>query len=563
MSIFIQQMCGNGATANGGQQGENVVRSWNGITAGADGNIRATADDLGAALASLNIRTITKAYRRYIAIEGHEETTPMGFLWGRGKGSYFLRAEDGIHFVSCVDVASGLKARLYVNIPSPQEEEPEQNPGESGGLLLGSSGDGEPEGPHIRGGVYLNNTPLAGITSPDDLSRLIFLLGESPITTAADIEAAVRGLVTQEELETDLQTAISDIWGNVTDGWEASEQRSSIPEGSSAMHYMRTYLQTIEEDGRYYIESELGKAYMHRETVGVNVYTWFWLMPAAATDKLNFEYWLNDHRILGTSSGDGILRLDILGKQVLYKDEFLSAMAGVPSRESVSAEMAQKVNEVTQTYNSLSVIRTRLQKFKGTPQTIRVEIENAHMLYDEEDVILQLWVCSRKHGTAHHWWHPSQPGSPTKTSPIGYAMIAGDLIYQNRPLETARFPAVPAWMPNNGYVLTEIQVTHQDLVNGYVDIDCSTYFLPFVKPRGTTWKYKEVVMMFTQRKPGTDKRYSVPVTWKVGVLRDGTYQTVGSSDNIAKIGFRRYENDYLVDIRSKKKTLKNLHISIK
>lgn len=585
MAITISQMCGNGASASGGSGVQSPVKTWNHIGPDANGNINAKAADIGAALASLNVQTVTKAYRQLIATEGHEDTTPMGYLWSRGKGSRFLRATDGIHFVSCVDVSSALKARLYIHIPAEEEEtEPEQEPeqeDENGGLLLGAdgeTGDGEPTGPHITGGIYLNNIQLAGLTSPENLSRLILLLGNSPIATAEDIAAAVSGLATQEELETELQTvinalstqfaegisaAISNIWTNVTDGWETSEQRSSIPEGSSAMHYMRTYLRTIEEDGRYYIDSELGKAYMHRETVGVNVYTWFWLMPAAATDKLNFEYWLNDHRVLGTSSGDGILRLDILGKQVMYKDEFHAAMAGVPSSESVSAEMTRKINEVTETYNALSVVRTRIEKFKQQPSVIRVMIDGAELLTDEEDVILQLWVCSRKHGTAHHWWHPGQPGSQTKAPKIGYATIAEDAIFPNRPLETAHFPPIPAWMPNSGYMITEIPVTKQDLKNKYVEIDASKYFLPMVKPKSTTWRYKDVIFMFTQRKPTSKERFSVPMTWKVAVLRDGQYKQIGMSENIAHIGFRRYDNGTLVDGSSRNKKIVSLHISIK
>lgn len=350
-------------------------------------------------------------------------------------------------------------------------------------------------------------------------------------------------------------------WKDITEEWnDYREDHDELDFVSAARSFTKTL-----EDGRYTFSGEGSVVHTHLITAGSGGNTaqyrfiWF-VLPDGNVPT--FEYFKGDTRILGTSSPDGVLRLTVLGKTVVYKDDFLSALAGLPTRESVLADVTTKINAVTQTYNALSVIRTRLQKFKGTPHTIRVEIENAQMLLDEEDVILQLWVCSRKHGTAHHWWHPGQPGSPTKSSPIGYAMIAGDLIYPNRPLTTSRFPVVPIWMPNNGYMLTEVPVTHQDLVNGYVDIDCSTYFLPFIKPRSTTWKYKDVVMMFTQRSTNPFKRYSVPVTWKVGVLRDGVYQTVGSSDNIAKIGFRRNDTGTLVDGTTKKKTIKSLHISI-
>lgn len=350
-------------------------------------------------------------------------------------------------------------------------------------------------------------------------------------------------------------------WKDITEEWNAYRDDN---DGSTFVVAARAFIKTL-DDGRYTFSGEDAVVHAHLITVGgennAAQYRFIWF-ALPDSNVPTFEYYKGDTRILGTSSPDGVLRLTVLGKTVVYKDEFLSAMAGVPSRESVSAEMRQKINAVTQTYNAMSVVRTRLQKFANMKHTIRVEIENARMLLDEEDVILQLWVCSRKHGTAHHWWHPSQPGSPTKTSPIGYAMIAGDAIYPNRPLEDDKFPAVPAWMPNNGHMLTEIPVTHQDLVNGYVDIDCSTYFLPMIKPRSTVWRYKAVGLMFTQRTKDVYKRYSVPVTWTVGVLRDGQYKTVGSYANIAKIGIPRGFNGTVVDGTTKKKTIKALHISI-
>lgn len=588
-NVLVQQMCGNGASASGGSQQQSPVRSWNGITPGADGDIKAKAADIGAALAGLNIQTVTKAYRQYVATEGHEDITPMGYLWTRGKGSRFLRAEDGIHFVSCVDVSNALKARLYIHIPAEEEEtepeqEPEQEPQENGGLLLGAdgeTGDGEPAGPRITGGIYLNNIQLAGLTSPENLSRLILLLGNSPIATAADIEAAVSGLATQEELETELQTAInalstlfsegisaaiSGIWGNVTDGWEASEQRSSIPEGSSAMHYMRTYLRTIEEDGRYYIDSELGKAYMHRETVGVNVYTWFWLMPAAATDKLNFEYWLNDKRVLGTSSGDGTLRIDVCGKTVAYKDEVQRLFGSKPTMQQVTEEINSKINGVLDDYDPLNVIRTRIDMFKRHPNILKISLEGMKGInLEEHQPVLQLWVCSKKHGTASHWWHPSQPGSSTHGPCLGYAGIAGEKIYTHDPDLTARFPPVPAWMPNGGWMKTEVPITANDIANGHIDLDATKYFLPMIKPRSTVWRYADLYFMMCQReRPGdTRSRYCVQVCWKVAVLKNGKYHTVGTCENIARVGFRRGLGGTLIEGTAKNKKITGLYLSIK
>lgn len=642
------------------------------------GAVKITASGIGAALASINWRSVTKSYQSAISNEDNGYIDPKEFMLCFGQGCFFCRADNGQHFLVRTDIGcttdpetgetapSGPSVVLYAHLPIAGSDEA------------------------ISGGLWIDNTKIAGIESLADLESLALTLNDSKILTASDLTERLRGYISNTALSLRLadyahKSFVEEMLKNATDGrlanavygetqfseiaaafnagklifmfyegsllfcdacdsergqatfvtascdyfieigcqgggtqttWsimdrgrlekqsnkvyslEPSASNNQYPSAKAAydaikalsdqtiwkdvtaqweayranndevafVTAVRSFIKTL-EDGRYTFSGEGAVVHTHIITAGgennAAQYRFIWFaLPNGNVPT--FEYWQNDNRLLGSSSGDGILRLEMLGKQVVFKDEFSAALAGLPSRESVENAIRMEVRDVTSTYDQLSVVRTRLQKFSTTPHTIRVEIENARMLLDEENVILQLWVCSRKHGTAHHWWHPSQPGSPTRASPIGYAMIAGNLIYQNRPLETARFPAVPAWMPNDGYVLTEIPVTAQDLKNGYVDIDASTYFLPFVKPRGTTWKYKEVVMMFTQPKNGADKRYSVPVTWKVAVMRNGSYHQIGCAENVAKIGFlRHYASDNLIAGTTNTKKLQNLHISIK
>lgn len=643
------------------------------------GRVTITADGIGAAMKAYNWQSAKRGFDIYL--ENVEEITPEDYMWLLGQGLFYLRADDGQHFMIRSDMGAMVEAveggepahrdgpavRAYLFIPLEDDEEST-----------------------ISGGVWIGATKILSIDSLEDLTSLTFLVNGSKVVTEAALLQRLTGYVTNAALLQALQgyaqksyvsNAISnalskfynatigesnytDILGALQAGgivyayydgeiffaYEsdprgsaliefASESRViacglGLPSGTKWFAPVQRNLETSNNkvtslssestdtqypsakavfdaisaiagqsgwedvsaeyaayctahpetaqydfvtksrpftkalaDGRYVFKSsENDVVHAHIITAGSGAnavkYRLFLFSAHDTASKFSIEYYQDDTRILGTSSPDGVLRLTVLGKTVVYKDEFLSAMAGVPSRESVSAEMTQKINAVTQTYNALSVVRTRLQKFANMKHTIRVEIENARMLLDEEDVILQLWVCSRKHGTAHHWWHPGQPGSQTRSSPIGYGLIAGDAIYPNRPLENDKFPAVPAWMPNNGHMQTEIPVTHQDLINGYVEIDCSTYFLPMIKPRSTVWRYKDVGLMFTQRTKDVYKRYSVPVTWTVGVLRDGQYKTVGSYANIAKIGIPRGFNGTVVDGTSKKKTIKALHISI-
>lgn len=421
MSIDIQQMCGNGASASGSSGVQSPVKTWNKIGPDANGNINATADDIGAALASINVRTVTKAYMRYMSIEGHEETTPMGFLWARGKGSYFLRTEDGIHFVSCVDAASGMKARLYVHIPSPQEEEHEQEPeqeGENGSLLLGA--EGEPAEPHIKGGIYLNSLQLAGISSTADLAQLFFSINNSPIATAADIETALTNYVTDQQLTNALM-------GKVTPTGARNIARDEFIRTLPLTAVGSTYLEKIKEDGKTLIKVNFGCA--------------DWL----------YANW----------------------------NQF-------------------------------------------------------------ESVNLILYICHRRHGLKYRWRHPlnwNEDSENPELNRYGYGMIAGmTRDEQHYPDEV--FPAIPRWMPDNGYMRTVIPLKKTDAKLGYYLIDPGFYFLCMLKPADCTQPFtrKNIEFLGTQPRTNTARRHlPAMVTW--GIEADG--KPLGKPMNTLRVGLRR------------------------
>lgn len=186
MAINIQNMCGNGGQT-GGQTGGGAVNAVNGVAPGADGNVRLTADNVGAALQALNVQSVTKQYRRFIAQDGNEGVTPKDYLWQRGKGSFFLRAAEGVHFVSCIDLIGSTAARVYVHMPN----------------ITDADGD------VIDGGVYISDTKLVAFESTEDIQQLIFKIGDSPIATEQFIESALELYVTDTQLTNALKGKVT------------------------------------------------------------------------------------------------------------------------------------------------------------------------------------------------------------------------------------------------------------------------------------------------------------------------------------------------------------------
>lgn len=185
MAINIQNMCGNGGS--GGQAGGGAVNAVNGVAPGANGNVQLTADNLGAALAATNIRSVTKRYRRFISQEGNEDVTPKDYLWQLGKGSFFLRAADGVHFVACVDLMGSIAARVYAHLPN----------------ITDADGD------VIDGGVYIADTKLVAFDSTEDIQQLIFKIGDSPIATEQFVASALELYVTDTQLTNALKGKVT------------------------------------------------------------------------------------------------------------------------------------------------------------------------------------------------------------------------------------------------------------------------------------------------------------------------------------------------------------------
>ena len=112
--------------------------------------------------------------------------------------------------------------------------------------------------------------------------------------------------------------------------------------------------------------------------------------------------------------------------------------------------------------------------FNAGRRCLRLNIENAGWLLDQwgnyDSIKLHLMICSRRRGRDYHWWHPKNYDfTPEEDEPkgnkIGYGVLAGKPTNRE---EGEVFPSVPAWMPHNGFLQTEITLTRQNLTDGYV-----------------------------------------------------------------------------------------------
>jgi len=94
---------------------------------------------------------------------------------------------------------------------------------------------------------------------------------------------------------------------------------------------------------------------------------------------------------------------------------------------------------------------------------------------------LHLYRCVRNRHRRTYWQHPTnynytkEDGNPK----WGYGLIANKNVAHTG---EQTYPEVPYWMPNAGYMNTEMQITSADRTNGYIDLDLSTYLLPLLKP---------------------------------------------------------------------------------
>lgn len=542
MPFNIQNMCGNGGGNGGGQTSGGSVSTVNRIGPGADGNVTLQAANVGAAVMGLNWQSLTKRYIKYVANATDEPLEPMKYLFSVGnQGCFFIRTDDGLHFcvVANVGNSTALKTRVYLFVPNNED------------------------GAGINGGVYIGNMRIMRLHSDSGLDDLMASIMDSPIATIANIDQRLAASSVSPEDLTEAYAA-----------WLVANSRGT-PE---------TFFHTIAAPGVYTLSDGRGYWYCCRIFEAVDedcseIYRL--LLKMASTETSVSVKLLNsgfEHKIefaSGITVPEPKKDYDASNKKYVDQKEAslnakISARTTHAKAKEIANEEAARIVLEALPLSEMSTVSTRLQKYtEQSVRYIKIELLNKSFLEScysgGHTVKLHFLMCSRKHGKGHHWWHPSnynvdpEHGAPFR---IGYGQLAGTWRDEKK---TKAFPQVPSWMPNSGWVETEIKLTHNDLVYGYKLIDPTVYFLPMIKPskinENNEWG-QDIDFVSVQTTAANSGRRFMPIlcTWVVAI--DGI--EVGRPLDVLRIGCTRDIGHHtMVKTEHGQTTLKNLYISIK
>lgn len=198
---------------------------------------------------------------------------------------------------------------------------------------------------------------------------------------------------------------------------------------------------------------------------------------------------------------------------------------------------------------------TKLSKLTG--DQLRVEFVDHANLYKQivnneiniNDCKLYFMMCSRKRGRRFYWWHPEnynakKPGTANPSNfRLGYGNIANTPVHpgvESEVIKIKKFPEVPNWMPNNGFLETEIPLSLNDIKIGSKTINCAYYFLPMIKPvikaeRTDTNFWKDSKIAFISTKSSEDQKTLIPFICSFALCINGE---VGYFNNYLRLGFR-------------------------
>lgn len=596
------------------------------------GAVKITASGIGAALASINWRSVTKSYQNAISNEENGYIDPKEFMLCFGQGCFFCRADNGQHFLVRTDIGRTTDSETGLTIPS----------GPSVVLYAHIPIAGSDE--TISGGLWLDNTQIVGVQSLNDLENLALTLNGSPILTVNDLTERLKGYVSNtalsllltayptkkemsmelaeklgkndisdwakqstkpnynaseiaytgeinEEKPANLADAIGELinlintkgsgdsgdWVDLTSAY--AQWKDTNSDGTAEV-----FFSTITEPGVYALSDGRGYWYCCRIFEAVDqddseIYRLLLKMSSTETSVsvklLNSGF---EHKIefaSGITVPEPKNDYDASNKKYVDQKEAslnakISARTTHAKAKEIANEEAARIVLEALPLSEMSTVSTRLQKYtEQSVRYIKIELLNKSFLEScysgGHTVKLHFLMCSRKHGKGHHWWHPSnynvdpEHGAPVR---IGYGQLAGTWRDEKK---TKAFPQVPSWMPNSGWVETEIKLTHNDLVYGYKLIDPTVYFLPMIKPskinENNEWG-QDIDFVSVQTTAANSGRRFMPIlcTWVVAI--DGI--DVGRPLDVLRIGCTRDIGHHtMVKTEHGQTTLKNLFISIK
>lgn len=201
----------------------------------------------------------------------------------------------------------------------------------------------------------------------------------------------------------------------------------------------------------------------------------------------------------------------------------------------------QLQEQVAKLKNTPNLCYTYLEKPKAgekeNASALRINLHGASQLTG--DLALHIYVCMRHRRRSHYWRHPDNWDAEKGKGVVkmGYAEIAGK-IFANGDVATSEvYPAVPEWMPNEGYLQTVIPVLEVEKESGVVILDLSSWLLPLLKPSDTdSFSWSECGLMGVQG-DGT----VAPLLFQFRLTENGV--PIGTTQNTLAVGIRRDLSD--------------------
>ena len=181
--------------------------------------------------------------------------------------------------------------------------------------------------------------------------------------------------------------------------------------------------------------------------------------------------------LVGTS-GDAVILPTVWCS--IGRVRFGASAEGDPSTGPTLPVWAQLQSEIAELWSAPYTTLEKNPRYTvGMGYPVRVFLHG--LTSEDAGAELHVYYAVRNRQRRTCWRHPDNYDIVGENSSrFGYGQIAGAEYGGGTQYF---YDAVPEWMPNDGYLVSEFPLTKAVIERGYYDVDLSTWLLPLVKPK--------------------------------------------------------------------------------
>ena len=310
----------------------------------------------------------------------------------------------------------------------------------------------------------------------------------------------------------------------------------------------------------------------------------FWVKDSAYSDAATFKAAMSGVMLvyeLATPTEeeftpiDGPLVSDPLGLEVIAKSDWddtptiaqMDILYANEVRANVEMIATNKVIAMQKIDNveDLSV-STEISRKRGNKKILVVKVNGIENFKGTPKIFV--YTCPRRKGT-YYWRHPVDANNVVPVDPstlkkigtkYGYASLTtGESKYGSDP-SGVRYPPVPDWMPDNGYLRTEFDIP---IGSDSIEIVLPEWIVPLYKPNGIDLANNE--LSWSPASFMGTRQDRAPILFRfvaADSYNDGTARVFHSTNATLAIGLRR---DAVLDLSDGPNTSEiiNLYISLR